>query len=78
MTIAPRCRTFDANANPHGYTTGIPTSNSKWWTKSRSTVVRLDTFLERQGVATVDRLEIDAQGEDLRVVESLGDAHRAT
>jgi FkbM family methyltransferase len=36
-------------------------------------VVRLDTFLEEQGIATVDLLEVDAQGEDLRVVESLGD-----
>jgi FkbM family methyltransferase len=35
-------------------------------------VIRLDTFLEQNGIARVDRLEIDAQGEDLRVVESLG------
>jgi FkbM family methyltransferase len=36
-------------------------------------VVRLDAFLDRNGIAKVDRLEIDAQGEDLRVVESLGE-----
>lgn len=36
-------------------------------------VVRLDTFMAREGLARIDLLEIDAQGEDLRVVESLGD-----
>jgi FkbM family methyltransferase len=36
-------------------------------------VIRLDTFLDRNGIGQVDRLEIDAQGEDLRVVESLGE-----
>lgn len=35
-------------------------------------VKRLDTFMAEQGIATIDVLEIDAQGEDLRVVESLG------
>ncbi len=35
-------------------------------------VIRLDAFLARNGIAQVDRLEVDAQGEDLRVVESLG------
>jgi hypothetical protein len=35
-------------------------------------IVRLDTFMEQQGISTIDILEIDAQGEDLRVVESLG------
>jgi FkbM family methyltransferase len=35
-------------------------------------VIRLETFLDRNCIAQVDRLEIDAQGEDLRVVESLG------
>jgi FkbM family methyltransferase len=39
-------------------------------------VIRLDTFFEQNGIAQVDRLEIDAQGEDLRVAESLG-AHIA-
>jgi FkbM family methyltransferase len=35
-------------------------------------VIRLDTFFEQNGIGQVERLEIDAQGEDLRVVESLG------
>lgn len=36
-------------------------------------VTRLDTFLNQRGIGLVNRLEIDAQGEDLRVVESLGE-----
>jgi FkbM family methyltransferase len=35
-------------------------------------VVRLDTFMRSRDIATIDFLLIDAQGEDLRVVESLG------
>jgi FkbM family methyltransferase len=35
-------------------------------------VIRLDTFFEREDIHAVERIEIDAQGEDLRVVESLG------
>jgi FkbM family methyltransferase len=35
-------------------------------------VIRLDTFFEQNGIGEVDLLEVDAQGEDLRVVESLG------
>jgi FkbM family methyltransferase len=35
-------------------------------------VVRLDSFLDANGIEVVERLEIDAQGEDLRVAESLG------
>lgn len=36
-------------------------------------VTRLDTFLAARGITVVDLLEVDAQGEDLRVVGSLGD-----
>lgn len=36
-------------------------------------VMRLDTFIEQQKIKWIDFLEIDTQGEDLRVVESLGD-----
>lgn len=35
-------------------------------------VIRLDTFLNNRAIQTVDLIEVDAQGEDLRVVESLG------
>ncbi|MCX6046235.1 MAG: FkbM family methyltransferase [Chloroflexi bacterium] len=36
-------------------------------------VTRLDTFMEKYGIEQVDLIEIDTQGQDLRVVESLGD-----
>jgi FkbM family methyltransferase len=36
-------------------------------------VMRLDTFLAERGIDVVDLLEVDAQGEDLRVVASLGE-----
>jgi FkbM family methyltransferase len=36
-------------------------------------VTRLDTFMEQQGIDQVDLIEIDTQGQDLRVVQSLGD-----
>jgi FkbM family methyltransferase len=39
-------------------------------------VVRLDTFMKAHDIATIDFLLIDAQGEDLRVVESLGERVR--
>jgi len=35
-------------------------------------VIRLDTFLAQRQIDLVDKLTVDAQGEDLRVVESLG------
>ena len=36
-------------------------------------VVRLDSFMAANGIRHVDVIEVDAQGEDLKVVESLGD-----
>jgi hypothetical protein len=36
-------------------------------------VVRLDSFMKSYDIAKIDFLLIDAQGEDLRVVESLGE-----
>lgn len=36
-------------------------------------VTRLDTFMQQQGIDQVDLIEIDTQGQDLKVVESLGD-----
>jgi FkbM family methyltransferase len=39
-------------------------------------VVRLDSFMKSQEIETIDFLMIDAQGEDLRVVESLGERAR--
>lgn len=39
-------------------------------------VTRLDTFLNRRRLGVIELLEVDAQGEDLRVVESLGERIR--
>lgn len=62
-----------------------PEANTNWvheWHPYRSfevvrqvevKVMRLDAFLGRHNIQTVDLLEVDAQGEDLRVVESLGE-----
>jgi FkbM family methyltransferase len=36
-------------------------------------VVRLDSFMAANDIRHVDLIEVDAQGEDLKVVESLGD-----
>jgi len=36
-------------------------------------IIRLDTFLNREGIQHVDYLKVDAQGTDLDVVRSLGD-----
>jgi len=63
---------FDPNANSAWVHPWHPYRKFEMVDELEVDVVRLDTFMERQGVATVDRLEIDAQGEDLRVVESLG------
>ena len=39
-------------------------------------VIRLDSFMKSREIAAIDLLLIDAQGEDLRVVESLGERAR--
>jgi FkbM family methyltransferase len=39
-------------------------------------VVRLDTYMRAEGIEVIDRLEIDAQGEDLKVAQSLGERIR--
>lgn len=36
-------------------------------------VTRLDTFMEQHQIDQIDLIEIDTQGQDLKVVESLGD-----
>ena len=37
--------------------------------------IRLDTFLSKEGIESVDYLWIDAQGNDFRVLQSLGEFH---
>jgi len=35
--------------------------------------IRLDTFIEREGIEAIDFLKVDAQGADLQVLKSCGD-----
>jgi len=63
---------FDAAANTAWVHQWHPYKHFEMVNDIEVEVIRLDTFFEQQGIAQVDRLEIDAQGEDLRVVESLG------
>lgn len=67
---------FDPAANTAWVHQWHPYKNLQMVDKIEVEVIRLDTFFEQNGIAQVDRMEIDAQGEDLRVVESLG-AHIA-
>jgi FkbM family methyltransferase len=64
---------FDANAQRTWVHEWHPYKRFEMVDSLEVEVVRLDTFLDEHGITTVDCLEIDAQGEDLRVVESLGD-----
>ena len=50
----------------------------RFWTESVPIVpvMRLDTFLDAAGIASVQFLSIDAQGSDLAVIESLGERIR--
>lgn len=64
---------FDANANQTWVHDWHPYKRFEMVNEVEVPVVRLDTFFEERGITTVDLIEIDAQGEDLRVVESLGD-----
>jgi FkbM family methyltransferase len=64
---------FDAEANQTWVHEWHPYKRFEMVDELDVPVVRLDTFLALRGLTSVDLLEIDAQGEDLRVVESLGD-----
>ena len=65
-------QSFDASANTAWVHQWHPYKHFEMVEDIEVEVIRLDTFFEQNGIAQVDRLEIDAQGEDLRVVESLG------
>ena len=65
-------QSFDAAANTAWVHQWHPYKHFEMVEDVEVEVIRLDAFCDRQGIARVDRLEIDAQGEDLRVVESLG------
>lgn len=63
---------FDENANRNWVHQWHPYKKFETVERMNVEVIRLDSFMDAQGIQTVDLLEIDAQGEDLRVVESLG------
>ena len=65
-------QSFDAEANTAWVHQWHPYRHFEMVEDIEVEVIRLDTFMQKNCIATVDRLEIDAQGEDLRVVESLG------
>lgn len=67
---------FDPNANQTWVHDWHPYKRFETVQQIDVPVTRLDTFFEERGITTVDLLEVDAQGEDLRVVESLGERIR--
>lgn len=67
---------FDENANQNWVHDWHPYKDFKMVDTVDVDVIRLDTFMAEQGIDTIDLLEIDAQGEDLRVVQSLGERLR--
>lgn len=64
---------FDPNANKTWVHEWHPYKRFETVERIEVPVIRLDTFFEERGISMVDVLEVDAQGEDLRVVESLGE-----
>jgi FkbM family methyltransferase len=64
---------FDASANTAWVHPWHPYKRFEMVDSFEVEVIRLDTFFEQNGIGKVERMEIDAQGEDLRVVESLGE-----
>jgi FkbM family methyltransferase len=66
-------QSFDASANSAWVHPWHPYRKFEMVDELEVDVIRLDTFMERNGIDSIDRLEVDAQGEDLRVVESLGE-----
>lgn len=63
---------FDADANTAWVHRFHPYKHFEMVEDIDVEVIRLDTFMEQNDISAVERLDIDAQGEDLRIVESLG------
>ena len=72
LVISEGGTSFDATANTAWVHPWHPYKRFEMVADVEVEVIRLDTFLNQHGIGQVDRLEVDAQGEDLRVVESLG------
>ncbi len=65
--------TFDEKVNETWVFKWHPIDRFEMVNQIEVEVTRLDTFMEKHGIDRVDLIEIDTQGQDLRVVESLGD-----
>lgn len=64
---------FDANANQTWVHDWHPYKRFETVAQLEVEVIRLDTFMDERDIERIDLLEVDAQGEDLRVVDSLGE-----
>lgn len=64
---------FDEKVNETWVTKWMPIDRFEMVEQVEVTVTRLDTFMAAHQIAQVDLIEIDTQGQDLKVVESLGD-----
>lgn len=62
---------FDFNPNIHKEWEGRP--DFRFTDRCRVPAMRLDTFMELYNIGEVDYLWVDAQGNDFRVLQSLGD-----
>lgn len=88
IAIAERDGSAELNLNAYEQSSSLLPADEegvkRWITEQKFKVVgsvtvptmRLDTFMNRAGIASVDFLKIDAQGLDLEVVKSAGDRLR--
>lgn len=63
---------FDEKVNETWVTKWMPIDRFEMVDQVEVTVTRLDTFMAAHQIEQVDLIEIDTQGQDLKVVESLG------
>ncbi len=64
---------FDEKVNETWLTPWLPIDRFEMVKAIEVEVTRLDTFMAKHQITQVDLIEIDTQGQDLKVVESLGD-----
>lgn len=64
---------FDEQVNETWVTKWMPIDRFEMVQQFEVAVTRLDTFMAQHQIEQVDLIEIDTQGQDLKVVESLGD-----
>ncbi|MBV7329458.1 FkbM family methyltransferase [Chloroflexi bacterium TSY] len=67
---------FDEQVNETWLTKWMPFERFEMVDQIEVDVIRLDTFMDQHQIKQVDLIEIDTQGQDLKVVESLGDKLR--